>query len=66
MIDKLYDQYEMICDICDDTGIPCDTFNECRHVMRDQGWRTKKVDGEWMDMCPSCYAQYQVEGKSTN
>lgn len=63
MIDKIYDSYEMICDVCGDIGEPCDTWNDVRHSIKRQGWRTTKVDGDWMDLCPTCYAELKAEQK---
>lgn len=57
MIERNDDLYELSCDICgyvEDQFF--DTFEEAVSFKKDKSneWRSKKIDGEWHDMCPDC------------
>lgn len=55
MISKEYEKYTLICDICGggiDDGF--DTFQDVVDAKKDIGWKSKRIEGEWMDLCPDC------------
>ncbi len=45
---------------CDECGEECDEyfedFTDVVNFKRDRsnGWTSRKLDGEWQDLCPSC------------
>ena len=55
MITKEYGDYILSCDIC---GGPADkkfdTFSEAVDYKKPNGWKVRKVNGEWKDTCPEC------------
>ena len=48
MISKEYGNYTLICDICGDS------FQDAIDARQGLGWKSKRVDGEWTDICPDC------------
>lgn len=59
-IEKDYDIYIAVCDICgddicgDDIG-PFEDFYDAVDAKRAAGWRSRKdAHGEWLDLCPAC------------
>jgi len=55
MISKEYGKYTLICDICG-LGVDeeFDIFQDAVDAKKDMGWKSKRTDGEWMDLCPDC------------
>lgn len=55
MISKDYGKYALICDICGEgTEEVFDTFQEAADARESNGWKSKKLDGHWADVCPDC------------
>jgi Fe2+ or Zn2+ uptake regulation protein len=55
MISKEYGKYTLICDMCGaTTEEEYETFQDAVDAKRDTGWKSKKIDGEWVDLCPGC------------
>jgi len=55
MISKEYGKYTLICDICGVvTDQEFDSFQDAIDAREDIGWKSKRVDGEWLDICPDC------------
>jgi hypothetical protein len=55
MILKEYGKYTLICDICGaGTHDEFDSFQDAIDAKEDNGWKSKRVEGEWMDICPDC------------
>lgn len=54
MIDQAYGLYTLICDICDHEAKPFFSFQDAVDYKKDNGWRSKKFNGEWHDICPEC------------
>jgi hypothetical protein len=56
MIEKDFGKFIGICDCCGEVTPPCDTWNECREYIKDNGWKThkNKTTGEWENLCPVC------------
>lgn len=58
MIDKTHGVYELECDVCGES--PDETFDDFEDAVnfkREQGWKSRKIDGEWCDLCPGCVAK---------
>lgn len=56
MIEDIYGRRgaKMIsCDNCCD-GFEADSFAEAKQRMRDEGWRTRLIDGTHKHFCPEC------------
>lgn len=47
---------DVFCDICGDwvTGDIETTNKKVRKLVRRDGWKYKKIDGEMKDVCPMC------------
>jgi len=55
MISKEYKKYTLICDICNGgTDEEFDTFQDAVDGRKEIGWKVRKIDGEWQDVCPEC------------
>lgn len=55
MIDRDGEFYYLICDVCGEEA-PA-SFHEFREAVRykkAEGWRSRRRDGEWEDVCPDC------------
>lgn len=45
----------VICDICHRHCDSCGWTNaDARESARDDGWRRRKIDGRWLDICYAC------------
>jgi len=57
----------VVCDICrsncDSTGW---TNADARQQAHDDGWRRRKIDGEWLDVCPDCLNRITASHMITN
>jgi hypothetical protein len=55
MISKEYGKCILSCDIC---GAQADekyeSFQDALDAREDIGWKSKRVEGEWLDICPDC------------
>lgn len=45
------------CDQCGDTLDPETEFIDAVHAKKQEGWRSRKIDGEWIDLCCDCQRQ---------
>lgn len=55
MIDRTYGGFELNCDICGDSADESfDEFAEAVQFKKDEGWKSRKINGEWHDICPEC------------
>ena len=52
-IDRMYDDYILSCDICGAEYIFPD-FAAAVEYKRDNGWKSRRGNGEWADICPDC------------
>lgn len=41
-------------------GSPAVSFAEAVQIKRDAGWISRKVDGEWEDVCTDCQFEERV------
>lgn len=48
------DNYALICDRCDRKVKGFDSFYDAVDYKAENGWKSRKEDGEWYDICPSC------------
>jgi uncharacterized C2H2 Zn-finger protein len=55
MIERQGGKILIECDSCDEV-LDTDTadFEEARAAMRREGWRIRKIAGEWLHGCPRC------------
>ena len=51
MIDRYYRQFTPVCDCCGARLPGGESFAEAVQIKRDAGWISRKVDGEWEDVC---------------
>ncbi len=54
MIDKQGGAFYLICDICNDVVRNFDDFYDAVQFKKDEGWKSRKIKGEWCDICPEC------------
>lgn len=54
MIDKEYGGYCLTCDICGEEVDGFDDYYDAVEYKKDNGWISRKIDGEWHDICPDC------------
>jgi len=55
MISKEYGKCILSCDICgEQTGEEYESFQDALDAREDFGWKIKRVEGEWLDICPDC------------
>ena len=52
-IEKYYRNYTAVCDCCG-KRLPADGWEDARRAKQDAGWESRKVDGEWQDICDDC------------
>ena len=53
MITKEYGVYKLICDDCLQI-VELDSWKESLKYAKDNGWKTEKLDGEWVHLCTEC------------
>lgn len=52
---KEYGKYTLVCDICDaSVDEEYKTFQDAADGRKDLGWKSRKIDGDWVDICPDC------------
>jgi hypothetical protein len=44
----------LVCDICDHEVKYFDNFQDAVDYKKENGWRSRKENGEWLDICPEC------------
>ena len=47
-------KYVLVCDECGREVKYFNTFDEAVEYKRENGWKSKKDDGEWITICPDC------------
>ena len=54
-IQKEYGYEILTCDICiEPVEHAFDTWDEAIDYKKEHGWKAKKDDNEWIDVCPDC------------
>lgn len=46
--------WEVECDECGEIEEIEGEFEDCISFMRENGWKTTKENGEWVNHCPEC------------
>ncbi len=60
MIERFYGQYTPVCDCCE-TRLPGEeSWDDAVRAKREAGWISRKVKGEWEDICTDC--QFEEKG----
>ena len=54
MIDKSYGKFYTTCDGCGEELDPTDTFDEAKSQADAEGWETKRMGTDWVNLCPTC------------
>jgi hypothetical protein len=55
MIERFGDEFELICDHCEDSVDGFDEFADAVQHKKDNGWKSVKGDsGSWYELCPDC------------
>ena len=55
MISKEYGKYILSCDICSAAAEEeYETFQDAVDAKSDKGWKSKKIEGQWVDVCLDC------------
>jgi len=55
--------YIPTCDMCGAQLSEQYDFNDAVEAKRDAGWKSKKIDGEWIDMCNDCQPIMERSGR---
>lgn len=53
-IEKYYRYYTAVCDCCGARLPGEERWEDARRAKQAAGWESRKVDGEWEDVCPDC------------
>ena len=55
MISKFEGMYTLTCDICgDEYPETFFDFYDAVEAKRENGWKSRKTDGDWVDVCDAC------------
>lgn len=54
MIDKESGEFILSCDFCCEEVNGFDDFYDAVDYKKDNGWKSKKINGGWNDVCPEC------------
>jgi hypothetical protein len=55
MIERSGDEFELICDCCEDSVDGFEEFGEAVQYKKDNGWKSVKgASGIWYELCPDC------------
>lgn len=53
---KEYGKYTLICDICGASSEEeYENFQAAKDAGKNLGWKSRKIDGDWADICPECF-----------
>lgn len=56
-IERYYRFYTPTCDCCGATLQAEESFYDAVQAKKDAGWISRKVKGEWEDVCTDCQAE---------
>ena len=48
--------YILNCCVCNNATVAVMDYDAAMWHKRENGWRARRVDGEWWDVCPDCAA----------
>ena len=54
--------YIPTCDGCGAELEPEYDFDDAVDAKRAAGWKSKNIDGEWVDLCPGCQMKEDLRG----
>jgi len=54
MIDRVYGKQVPTCDGCGDTLPPQETFQDALDAIKEEGWASDPVNGEFENYCKEC------------
>lgn len=54
MIDREYNKFRLVCDVCGNEETGFDYFDEAVEAKKELGWVSRRVNGEYQDICPDC------------
>lgn len=55
MIDRFENMYTLTCDICgEEYPETFFDFYDAVQAKKDNGWKSRKINGEWADICDKC------------
>lgn len=52
-IERYYSNYTAVCDCCG-KRLGADSWQGAIDTKREAGWQSRKVNGEWEDVCDDC------------
>lgn len=59
MLDKELGEFVVACDRCSkELLLGTDDFHDAMDVMKAQGWRAYKEDGDWWHKCKECVKEW--------
>lgn len=58
-IERDYDNFVLhfvlLCDVCgEEENEQFDDFYDAVEYKKSEGWKSQRVNGEWLDICPEC------------
>jgi hypothetical protein len=54
-IEKEYGMHIPVCDICREARLESQhDFYDAVAAKKEAGWKSKMIEGEWNDICPTC------------
>ena len=58
MIESVYEELILVCDICGEQVEGFRNFDDVLAAKEDLGWITSRdVEDEWLDVCPDCQGE---------
>lgn len=58
MIERIDSSYYLTCDICgEEHSVEFDCWDDAVEAKKEDGWKSKRINGEWNDVCPDCQKQ---------
>lgn len=57
MIEQIYSDFVIACDICGHESMKFDTFDDAVDAKKSEGFSSKLYDNSWLDLCEDCQKQ---------
>lgn len=54
MIDRVYNEFRLVCDVCGNEETGFNYFDEAVEARKELGWISRRINGEYQDICPDC------------
>ena len=58
-IEREYGYYTLYCDTCGDNQ-EVESFEDALDIVKNCGWKAKKINGDWEHICPDCLKESEV------